>query len=647
MVDILAIDVTANPRFDPQRRLVKQEDVVTVCSHLIEVHPVFGQIGQQLHGSIHFIHLSVLEYLMSAQNSIAPIGTSTDAHDIIAQDCLSYLLHLKDVYDVKCAQLRDRMLQLTEDAAEVPLQISRTIIRNIKEESRVTLRLRLFAEIQWVEHAKASGGLSEQLFQLMVEAFKPDAFAAWHTLAEPPWIMSGEKDSVFGRTAAPLVYAIKHGLGRLVTHLLNEGTNVNYHQADWYTPLQAAAASGHLEFVTMLIEHGANVNCTSGKGESPLSLAASSGCIEVVEHLLDKGADVNLMGPLRSSKTPLMAAATENHISVARLLIDKGANVHTTTGLEYGTETATALTFATTRGHAVVQLLLSNGALSNPDVQVHAFRNAVESGHAETARLLLAAGIGVDTLIPCTTIYADFRSRTGFKSALQIAALRVDLPMVQLLLQCGAAVNLQTESTTGTALMSASLRGSEQLIELLIQAGAKVNIRAGFFGSAIHAACSLVDGGHPSVVRLLIKHGADIHGSGGLYGSPLRTAAAWGCKALFPVLLENGADVNQKEEHGGSALEAALEEGHGHAAHLLLVAGADRNVKHELLPRLQDVYRGIDHLLWRKRDGQLPKEDGTTEVVKRDRIPDGIYQLPYYCYFDKSLLGNPIYTTST
>ena len=407
MVDILAIDVTANPRFSPKRRLIEQEDVVRICSQLIEVHPLAGQNREQPNGSVHFIHLSVLEYLMSTQNSIAPIGTSTDAHDSIAQDCLSYLLHVKDIYDAKCAQSKDRLLQSAEDAAEAPLHISRTVIRNIKEESRVTLPLRFFAEIQWVGHAKASGDLSEQLFELMVEAFKPDAFAAWHTLAEPPWIMSGKKDSIVGRTAAPLVYAIKHGLGRLVRQLLNEGINVNNHQADWYTPLQAAAASGRLEFVTMLIEYGAKFNCTSGKGESPLALAASSGCIEVVEHLLNRGADVNLMGSLRSSKTPLMAAVSENHFSVARLLIDKGANVHASTGLECGSESATALTFATARGHAVVQLLLSNGALSTPYVQVHAFRNAVESGHEETARLLLEAGIGVNTIIPCTAIYAE------------------------------------------------------------------------------------------------------------------------------------------------------------------------------------------------------------------------------------------------
>ena len=110
MVDILAIDVTANPRFSPKRRLIEQEDVVRICSQLIEFHPLAGQNREQPNGSVHFIHLSVLEYLMSAQNSIAPIGTSTDAQDSIAQDCLSYLLHVKDIYDAHWAKSRDRLL---------------------------------------------------------------------------------------------------------------------------------------------------------------------------------------------------------------------------------------------------------------------------------------------------------------------------------------------------------------------------------------------------------------------------------------------------------------------------------------------------------------------------------------------------------
>ena len=104
--------------------------------------------------------------------------------------------------------------------------------------------------------------------------------------------------------------------------------------------------------------------------------------------------------------------------------------------------------------------------------------------------------------------------------------------------------------------------------------------------------------------------------------------------------------MNQREENGGSALEAALEKCHGRAAHLLLAASADRTVRDELLPRLQDVYRGIGDLLWREITARIPRGDGTIKLVKQGHIPDGIYGLPYFCYFDKILLDNPMYTTN-
>lgn len=392
MVDILAIDVTANPRFSPKRRLIEQEDVVRICSQLIEVHPLAGENKQQPDGSVHFIHLSVLEYLTSAQNSVAPIGTSADAHDSIAQDCLSYLIHVKDSRDEKGIGQIDTLVNTSQ---ELPSNwMWRLGIRlRIEAESQATLPLLFVAAQQWARHATAAGTISEHLFQLMVEAFKPHIFGTWYIFVNLPWHFRNHEVAFRDLTPARLTYAIQHGLERLVTYLLDQGIDVNDHQARCYTPLQAAAESGNLELVKSLIKFGANVNFTVSAGETPLSIAASRGNIEVVE-----------------------------------------------------------------------------------------------------------------------------------------------------------------------------------------------------------------------------------------------------------LLLVEGADVNQREENGGSALEAALEKGHGHAAHLLLAASADRTVRDELLPRLQDVCRGIDNLLWREMTECIPTGDGTIKLVERGSIPDGIYGLPYYCYFDKSLLDNPLYT---
>ncbi|KAL9024891.1 MAG: hypothetical protein Q9180_007777, partial [Flavoplaca navasiana] len=290
MVDILAIDVTANHRFSPKRRLIEQEDVVRICSQLIEVHPLAGQNREQPDGSVHFIHLSVLEYLTSAQNSVAPIGTSGDAHDSIVQDCPSYLIHVKDSRDEKGIGRIDTLVNTSQELPSSWMW-RLGIRRRIEAESQATLPLLFVAAQQWTRHATAARIISDRSFQLMVEAFKPHTLGTWYIFVNLPWHFNNPEVAFRDLTPARLTYAIQHGLGRLVTYLLDQGIDVNDHQARCYTPLQAAAESGNLELVKSLIKFGANVNLTVSASETPLSIAASRADIEVVELLLVEGAD--------------------------------------------------------------------------------------------------------------------------------------------------------------------------------------------------------------------------------------------------------------------------------------------------------------------------------------------------------------------
>ncbi|KAL9623242.1 MAG: hypothetical protein Q9204_007969 [Flavoplaca sp. TL-2023a] len=659
LMDVLATDVAAEPRFSPKRRLVDREDLFRICSYLIDVSPRNRRVEKHEHNPVRFAHLSVKEYLLSDQLLASPIAefapTYLDAHALIARDCLSYLLHANKNYGMEA-----RNLVTTNGLDQYDFTMSDFInqyegwkpcgwpeqIDQYEKELKAALPLIFYAAEFWAHHARIAEEQDGELFQLMIEAFEPGTFDQWTSFVDLRWNSCMKRRDVFGRGRLDrLTYAIDMQLLKMVQHLLQQGVDVHTDGSETLTPMQAAAESGNLELVKTLIKFGANVNLTASAGGTPLSIAANRGDIEVVELLLVEGADVNLVGAPKYpntlptgepkenySKTPLMAAASGNHVSVARILIGKGANVQFTTGHEFPVNPAPALHFATICSNAeMVQLLLSHGALSNPDTHITAFRIAVYSRRVEGARLLLEAGIGVNTFIPSRKTDAKVISRDCFETALQIASRSVNLPMVELLLRWGADVNLHTNSNVGTALQAASLRGSERLIELLIQAGANVNLQVGSSGSAIHAACSLGNGGYPSVVRLLIEHGADIHLQGGKYGSPLRTAASCNNTAIISVLLENGADVNQRVENGGSALEAALEKGHGRAAHLLLAASADRTVRDELLPRLQDVYRGIDDLSSRERVEQITTEDGEIMLVKGRRSPDGIYGLPDYC----------------
>ena len=59
----------------------------------------------------------------------------------------------------------------------------------------------------------------------------------------------------------------------------------------WWSPVHAAAYSGHKETVEMFLDEGVETDVTSQQGETPLFLAAEIGSVETVELLLDRGSD--------------------------------------------------------------------------------------------------------------------------------------------------------------------------------------------------------------------------------------------------------------------------------------------------------------------------------------------------------------------
>ncbi|KAF8483147.1 hypothetical protein JB92DRAFT_2559902, partial [Gautieria morchelliformis] len=58
----------------------------------------------------------------------------------------------------------------------------------------------------------------------------------------------------------------------------------------------------------------------------------------------------------------------------------------------------------------------------------------------------------------------------------------------------------------GTALQAAALRGGTELVQLLLEQGAAVNIQGGFYGTALQAAAFK---GRLETVQLLLEQGAD------------------------------------------------------------------------------------------------------------------------------------------
>ncbi len=90
----------------------------------------------------------------------------------------------------------------------------------------------------------------------------------------------------------PIHLAADQGRSEVIPILLAAGADVNTpHPEVRATPLQYAAAGGHLDAVRTLLDAGAKIDAVDSVGRTPLMWAASKGNEEVVQELLKRGAD--------------------------------------------------------------------------------------------------------------------------------------------------------------------------------------------------------------------------------------------------------------------------------------------------------------------------------------------------------------------
>ncbi|KAL9625920.1 MAG: hypothetical protein Q9204_007730 [Flavoplaca sp. TL-2023a] len=623
LVDVLAIDVAAKPRFSPKRRLIDQEDLFRICSNLIDVSPRLRLGEKREQDSVRFAHLSVKEFLLSNQLLATPFGdfapSHSNTHAIIARDCLSYLLHVNDSYGVEAKNLA--ILSYVERESFMGLDVTQEFhtkppyklddlrkwrVEGIghEEELRAALPLVFYAAEYWTYHARIAGEQSKTVIFFNLWS-KPSNLV----LSRPGAILC-----IWDGTADQLV--------RLVEHLLRQTVDVNAYRSEGYTPLQMAAHVDNLEIIEMLIDFGAKVEVYSDDriAGSPLFVAAHTGLVEVVVFLLDKGADVD-NNWTKNLRTPLMAAAKMNHLDIVRILISKGGDVNAVRTGEY-----TALKFASSGGYT-------------------------EMGHTETVRLLLEAGFDVNATV--TAVHEeDLQDGHGWgQTALQHAAEYGRLPVMKLLINWGADVNIQADGEWRTALQLACWLGHPEMVQLLIDFGADVHVRGGKYETALQAACAgcAVDldrklsdtdwKNHTLNMQLRLQRLANMGEPGGQLGTSRHLATQKARIRALKLLLKKGADPNQRGGQWGSALQAALEHGFGQAAHQLLLTGAERDVKPEYRSGLEDVDRGINLLFWRDQRRLVRNEDGTRVPIAYKDLPDGIYKLPEEYYFDKTFVG--------
>lgn len=186
-----------------------------------------------------------------------------------------------------------------------------------------------------------------------------------------------------------LVVAAGIGHLQLVQTMLDNGIDVNYTGFGYIHVLTEAAAGGYALVVSLLLEKGALFN-SKGHDRGAINRAARYGHEDVVRVLLDNGADVNADSG-SGFQNPLYEAAMSQHVSMMRLLLDRGADIK---AFECGES---------------------------------AFDRAIRMGYEEVIRVLVEAGVDIDSTgydgILTAIMYGQDRV---VKPLLELGAKRVD-----------------------------------------------------------------------------------------------------------------------------------------------------------------------------------------------------------------------------
>ncbi len=261
--------------------------------------------------------------------------------------------------------------------------------------------------------------------------------------------------------STPFMYAALYGDASLLEQLLKKGANPNLKNDAGATALMWA--STNLEKTRVLLAHGAEVNAASDEPRTPLMIAAGLPTGRpIVQLLLEHGAKLNPTSHPDSESSPLIQAALAADPEMMQLLIDRGADVKAS---------ATAgLVLAITENCPKCADVLMRSNLDK-DVYTAVLPQVANFAGADTIRALLDHGAKVDAPDPLG------------HTALAYAAGSDNVPtdVVKLLIERGANVNVksphQNSRDTGMSVLDiARLRGETPVVDLLLKAGATANV---------------------------------------------------------------------------------------------------------------------------------------------------------------------------
>uniref|UniRef100_A0A665SW84 Uncharacterized protein n=1 Tax=Echeneis naucrates TaxID=173247 RepID=A0A665SW84_ECHNA len=355
----------------------------------------------------------------------------------------------------------------------------------------------------------------------------------------------------------PLHVAAANRATRCAEALLTQLSNLNMADRTGRTALHHSAQR-HVDVVKLLVSRSADKSCKDKQGYTPLHAAAASGHIEIVKYLLRMGIDE----PNSFGNTALHVACYMGQEAVATELVNHGANVNQPNKCGY---TPLHLAAVSTNGALCLELLVNNGADVNQQSKEgkSPLHMAAIHGRFTRSQILIQNGGEID----CVDKYGN--------TPLHVAAKYGHELLISTLMTNGA--DTARRGIHGMfPLHLAVLYGFSDCCrnkEHVLSAGFDINTPDNFGRTCLHAAAS---GGNVECLNLLLSSGTDLNKRDIMGRTPLHYAAANGRYQCTVTLVSAGAEVNEPDQTGCTPLHySAASQAFSSCLEHLLDNGAD------------------------------------------------------------------------
>ncbi|CAD0085349.1 unnamed protein product [Aureobasidium mustum] len=553
-VDALAVDLTAEPYFEPEYRTPVPTEIIISCTSLVMIERVDILSPDNYRQVLQLAHFSVQQYLKSDQ--VDPgwkhFLSETHAKASNARLCLAYCFDLDrygiedDGLDYDDEYLKQR--PFTNTAARIWTQYA---VQVKAQDNKLLALIKDFLFSDKRERARLNWlRMKDSEDQLIPNR-------EWYT----EWFRASPEKLV------PLTIASACGLYHSVESLLLCNTDPNVFCPVWGSALYAASYGGHEDIVRLLLYHGARPNMRAGRVELSIAISSpiSTKRLEIFQALLQYVVDVNVCDEVVG--LPLVQAAAHGDRRIVDTLLQKGAQVEAIDNQE-----RKALQAAAVYGDdEIVRKLLEHNADVNSSGKPNgsALISACYWGHEQVVRTLLKNGANI----------SNQSGQYHYKTALDAACHLGQEVIFRLLIKHVGENSLHfDEGSLDKCLISACNGGHDKIVKLLLEHEVNVNVPHISFGSPLLTASEY---GHEEVVRLLLDHGADVHQAWQSRNRSNVRALYLACKegheGLVELLLDHGADVNAQGGDLDTALMLVCDRSYERLVELLLARGANIN----------------------------------------------------------------------